>query len=44
MDPKELNLEAILRQLQADKSVDRSTLLEAIRRAIDHVVSWGKFL
>lgn len=35
MDPKELNLQAILQQLQAEKSVDRTTLLEAIRSAIE---------
>lgn len=35
MDPKELNLQAILQQLQAEKSVDRATLLEAIRSAIE---------
>ncbi|MDZ4857985.1 MAG: transcription termination factor NusA [Candidatus Hydrogenedentes bacterium] len=35
MDAKELNLQAILQQLQAEKSVDRATLLEAIRSAIE---------
>jgi len=35
VDAKELNLQAILQQLQAEKSVDRATLLEAIRSAIE---------
>lgn len=35
MDPKDPNLQAILQQLQAEKSIDRDTLLEAIRSAIE---------
>jgi N utilization substance protein A len=35
VDPKDPNLQAILQQLQAEKSIDRNTLLEAIRSAIE---------
>jgi N utilization substance protein A len=35
VDPKDPNLQAILQQLQAEKSIDRETLLEAIRSAIE---------
>lgn len=35
MDPKDPNLQVILQQLQAEKSIDRETLLEAIRSAIE---------
>jgi N utilization substance protein A len=33
--PKDMNLQVILQQLQAEKSVDRETLIEAIRSAIE---------
>lgn len=35
VDPKDVNLQAILQQLQAEKSIDRDTLMEAIRSAIE---------
>lgn len=35
VDPKDVNLQAILQQLQAEKSIDRDTLIEAIRSAIE---------
>ncbi|MCC6490440.1 MAG: transcription termination/antitermination protein NusA [Candidatus Hydrogenedentes bacterium] len=35
MDGKDPNLQVILQQLQAEKSIDRNTLLEAIRSAIE---------
>ncbi len=35
MEPKDPNLQVILQQLQAEKSIDRNTLLEAIRTAIE---------